>query len=49
MPLYYLNDALRQVINYGAGWSAIQTSVLVLLAWTVASMMLVWRTFKWLV
>ena len=48
MPLYYLNDALRQVINYGGGWSAIQTSVLVLLAWTVASMILVWRTFKWL-
>ena len=48
MPLYYLNDALRQVINYGAGWSAIQTSVLVLLAWIVASMLLVWRAFKWL-
>jgi ABC-2 type transport system permease protein len=48
MPLYYLNDALRQVINYGAGWSAIQTSVLVLLAWIIASMLLVWRAFKWL-
>jgi ABC-2 type transport system permease protein len=48
MPLYYLNDALRQVINYGAGWSAIQTSMLVLLAWIVASMLLVWRAFKWL-
>ncbi len=47
-PLYYLNDALRQVINYGAGWSAIQTSILVLLAWIVASMLLVWRAFKWL-
>ncbi len=48
MPLYYLNEALRQVINYGAGWSAIQTSVLVLLAWIVASLVLVWRAFKWL-
>ena len=48
MPLYYLNDALRQVINYGAGWSAIQTSVLVLLAWIVACMLLAWRAFKWL-
>src|SRR6266853_376180 len=48
MPLYYLNEALRQVINYGAGWSTIQTSVLVLLAWIVASMLLVWRAFKWL-
>jgi len=48
MPLYYLNDALRQVIEYGAGWSAIQTGVLVMLAWIVASMLVVWRAFKWL-
>src|SRR6266851_1396566 len=26
MPLYYLNDALRQVIYNGAGWGAVQTS-----------------------
>jgi ABC-2 type transport system permease protein len=48
MPLYYLNDALRQVIEYGAGWSAIQTGILVMLAWIVASMLVVWRAFKWL-
>jgi ABC-2 type transport system permease protein len=48
MPLYYLNEALRQVINNGAGWSAIQTGVLVMLAWIVASMLIVWRAFKWL-
>jgi ABC-2 type transport system permease protein len=48
MPLYYLNDALRQVIEYGAGWSAIQTGMLVMLAWIVASMLVVWRAFKWL-
>ncbi len=32
----------------GAGWSAIQTGVLVMLAWIVASMLVVWRAFKWL-
>lgn len=48
MPLYYLNDALRQVINNDAGWSAIQTGVLVMVAWIVASMLVVWRAFKWL-
>ncbi len=48
MPLYYLNEALRQVIYNGAGWSAIQTGVLVMLAWIVASMLVVWRAFKWL-
>lgn len=48
MPLYYLNEALRQVIYNGAGWSSIQTGVLVMLAWIVASMLIVWRSFKWL-
>lgn len=48
LPLYYLNDALRQVIYNGAGWGAVQTSVLVLTAWIVASMLVVWRAFKWL-
>jgi len=48
LPLYYLNDALRQVIYSGASWGAIQTSMLVMMAWIVASMLLVWRAFKWL-
>ncbi len=48
MSLYYLNEALRQVTYNGAGWSAIQTGVLVMLAWIVASMLIVWRAFKWL-
>jgi ABC-2 type transport system permease protein len=48
MPLYYLNEALRQVIYNGAGWSAIQTGVLVMLAWIVASLLVVGRAFKWL-
>ncbi len=48
MPLYYLNEALRQVIYNGAGWSTIQTGILVMLGWVVASMLIVWRAFKWL-
>ena len=48
MPLYYLNEALRQVIYNGAGWSAIQAGVLVMVAWLVASMLVVWRAFRWL-
>jgi ABC-2 type transport system permease protein len=48
MPLYYLNDAFRQVINNGAGFALIQTGVLVLLAWIVASLLITWRGFRWL-
>ena len=48
MPLYYLNDAFRQVINNGAGLAVIQTGVLVLLAWIVASLLMTWRGFRWL-
>ena len=48
MPLYYLNEALRQVTYNGASWSTIQTGMLVMLAWIVASMLVVWRAFKWL-
>ena len=47
LPLYYLNDALRQIVNNGAGWAAIQTSVLVLAAWVVASLLVTWRAFRW--
>ncbi len=47
LPLFYLNDALRQVINNGAGWSAIQTSVLVLAAWVIGAMLVTWRAFRW--
>jgi ABC-2 type transport system permease protein len=47
LPLYYLNDALRQIINNGSGWASIQTSVLVLIAWIVAALIVVWRSFRW--
>ena len=48
LPLYYLNDALRQVINNGVGFAVIQTAALVLLAWIVASLLVTWRAFRWL-
>ncbi|HET8843506.1 MAG TPA: ABC transporter permease [Ktedonobacteraceae bacterium] len=48
MPLYYLNDALRQIINNGADWASLQPSILVLAAWILASLLIVWRGFKWL-
>ena len=47
LPLFYLNDALRQIVNNGAGWAAIQTSVLVLSAWIIASLLITWRAFRW--
>lgn len=47
LPLYYLNDALHQIVNNGAGWEAIQASVLVLAAWIVAALLVTWRAFRW--
>ncbi|HLZ21898.1 MAG TPA: ABC transporter permease [Ktedonobacterales bacterium] len=47
MPLTYLNDALRQIINNGAGLVAIQSDLLVLAAWMVAALLLSARTFRW--
>lgn len=47
MPLTYLNDALRQIINNGAGLAAIQTDLLVLVAWMVAALLLSGRAFRW--
>ena len=34
-------------MNNGAGWAAIQTSVLILAAWVVASLLVTWRAFRW--
>ncbi|MGH2515658.1 MAG: ABC transporter permease, partial [Ktedonobacterales bacterium] len=47
MPLTYLNDALRQIINNGAGLSSIQTDLLILAAWMVAALLLSSRAFRW--
>lgn len=47
LPLTYLNDALRQVINNGATLAAIQTDLLVLAVWLVAALLLSARAFRW--
>ena len=47
MPLTYLNDALRQIINNGAGLAAVQTDLLILAAWLVAALLLSGRAFRW--
>ena len=47
LPLTHLNAALRQVINNGASFAAIQTDVLVLLAWAIVGVFLATRAFRW--
>jgi ABC-2 type transport system permease protein len=47
LPLSYLNDALRQIINNGASLHAVQTDLLVLAAWMVAALLLSTRAFRW--
>lgn len=47
LPLTYLNDALRQIINYGASFAAIQTDLLVLAAWMVVALIVSVRAFRW--
>ncbi len=47
MPLSYLNDALRQIINNGASLASVQTDLLVLTAWLVAALLLSIRAFRW--
>jgi ABC-2 type transport system permease protein len=49
LPLSYLNDALRQVMNNGAALSAISTDLLVLLAWMAAALLFANRAFRWAV
>ena len=47
MPLTYLNDALRQIMNNGASLVSVHTDVLVLGAWLVAALILSVRAFRW--
>jgi ABC-2 type transport system permease protein len=47
LPLTYLNDALRQIVNNGAGLAAIQHDLLILSAWLVASLIVSVRIFRW--
>jgi ABC-2 type transport system permease protein len=47
LPLSYLNDALRQIINNGADLAATQTDALALAAWMVVALLLAFRAFRW--
>lgn len=47
LPLTYLNDALRAVINDGAGLNVIGTDVLGLTVWGVISFVIATRLFTW--
>jgi ABC-2 type transport system permease protein len=47
LPLTALNDALRAVMNDGAGWLQIWTQVAILAAWGLASFAVGLRIFRW--
>jgi len=47
LPLTYLNDALRAVINDGAGWDVIGTDVLGLVVWAIITFVIATRLFRW--
>jgi ABC-2 type transport system permease protein len=47
MPLTYLNHALREVMLYGSGTAALRGDLLVLMGWTVASLFVASRAFRW--
>ena len=47
MPLTYLNDALRQIMNNGAGLASVQTDLLIITAWMVAALLVSNRAFRW--
>lgn len=47
MPLSYLIDALRNIMNNGASVAAMQTNLLVLAAWTVVALIVSITAFRW--
>ena len=47
MPLTYLNDALRQIINNGASFSDVRIDLLIIAAWLVVAVLLAARAFRW--
>ena len=47
LPLTYLNDALRAVINDGSGLDVIGTDIFGLAVWAVISFVIATRLFKW--
>ena len=47
LPLTYLNDALRAIVNDGAGLDVIGTDLLGLAVWAVISFVIATRLFRW--
>lgn len=47
LPIVHLSDALRDVMNVGAGLSELITPTLILLGWLAAAFFLASRTFRW--
>ena len=47
LPLTYLNDALRQVMNNGAGLAGVRTDLLVLAVWALVGLLFATRAFRW--
>jgi ABC-2 type transport system permease protein len=47
LPLSYLNEALRAVMNNGADVAAVQTDLMVLAAWMVVALIVSIRAFRW--
>ncbi|MGH2483029.1 MAG: ABC transporter permease [Candidatus Limnocylindria bacterium] len=47
LPLTYLNNALRAVINHGAGLDVIGTEVIGLAIWGVITFVIATRLFRW--
>ena len=47
LPLTWLNDGLRAVINDGAGWGTVWRPCLVLVAWAAVSFGLALKLFRW--
>jgi len=47
MPLTHINEALRQIMIYGATLRDVQGQIAILLAWLVASLLVATRFFRW--
>ena len=47
LPLTWLNDGLRAVVNDGHGWEAAWKPCLILSAWAVVCIDLALRLFRW--
>ena len=47
LPLTATNDALRAIMNEGAGLAGVGTEIVVLAVWTVASFVLALKLFRW--